>query len=127
MGHVRSRFFTHFPANTLLYLQKIPLKSLFCNILPVSCSDSIFCGDFRGFRGRRCWWGRTRWHGSGGGVRTKCRGGEGGPRRLGEGGGPAWEDKVIHAVSGTGLSPGGGRRGCPPFARRNHRDMRMRG
>ena len=34
MGHVRSRFFTHLPANTPVQPQEIPSKFLFGNIFP---------------------------------------------------------------------------------------------
>src|ERR1039458_752777 len=47
MGHLRSRFSTHLPANTPVHPQKIRPKSLFRNILPVTLSRSIFCSDFR--------------------------------------------------------------------------------
>src|SRR5271166_2091049 len=41
MGHVRSRFFTHLPANTPVRPQKIPCKSFRQRILPVTHTRSV--------------------------------------------------------------------------------------
>src|SRR5271167_3534543 len=43
MGHVRSRSFTHLPADTPVGLLKIQPKSLFRDILPVTPLSPIFC------------------------------------------------------------------------------------
>src|SRR5271169_892973 len=42
MGHVRSRFFTHLPANAPVHPPKIQHKSLFWNILPITPLFLIF-------------------------------------------------------------------------------------
>src|SRR5208337_55206 len=41
MGHVRSRFFTHLPANTPVRPQKIPCKSFRQRILPATHTRSV--------------------------------------------------------------------------------------
>ncbi len=47
MGHVRFRFSVHLPAHALFRLRKVPSKSLFQNILPLSPTRSRFCARFR--------------------------------------------------------------------------------
>src|ERR1035438_9179568 len=47
MGHLRSRFSTHLPANPPVRPQKIRPKSLFRSILPVSPTRSRVCARLR--------------------------------------------------------------------------------